>query len=277
MNKSFRKWVLISFFTFMLFWAVPVSAAAFKTVHTNTSWPVSSRKSGGAVFSSEYTSSGTILRAQKSGKTVTITNSFNGGTVISDGKTAYYCAKTSDKWCLYKANVKTGSKKKIGVLATSGYNIDLAGIYKNQVYYIIDVPEGTFAKFSLKNKSANKLSFGKTVSIARQTGKYFVLADGTGAGYSYLGLWNAASNKFKTISKKPVIWYETSKYVYFVEYKKSGYYFGQSADMLVKRYKLSNGQKKTITKSFNGTGISQLTAKYVKYYTSSGSQKTIRW
>ncbi|MBR0397624.1 MAG: hypothetical protein IJI10_05065 [Eubacterium sp.] len=278
MGKRNRRWLMIGVFAvWMLLTALPVSAAGFKSVYTNTGWSADKRTSGGTVFSSSYQGSGHALFANRNNGSTLITNNFNGGTVISNGKTVYYCAKTSGKWCLYKADLNTGTSKKAGTLSKSAYNIDLAGIYKNQIYFIIDVPEGTFARINLKNKAVKKISFGRTVSRAEQAGKYFVLADGTGAGYSYLGIWNAGAGKFKVISKNPIRWVTTSKYVYYAEQRSGNILAQNGAKVRVRRYKLSNGKKKTLTKTFRATGISDMTRKYLKYTNAKGKQRTIRW
>ena len=258
------------------------SAAGFKSIHTNTSWDEADRSVGGTVFSSVYSGGTNSLYATRGDSTKKITGSFNGGAVISDGKTVYYSSKVSGKHVLFKASVINGTAKKLGKLAPSShYGVDLIGLYKNVVYYIVDVPEGQLYRFSLSRKKAKKIKVsGTTFSIGSQNRKYFVFSDGTGAGYSYIGVYNAAKGKFKKIAKlpkEPVRWTITSKYIYFAELTKGNTFTGKSYTIRVRRYQFSSGKTKTLIKSLKVKSILELTSKSITYVNYSGKTKAKIW
>lgn len=174
-------------------------------------------------------------------------------------------------------NLNTGKRTAIKKLGTSGtWGIDLCGKYGNDLYFIRNVPEGSFWKVNLKTKAVKQVSTnGKTVSIVQQSGQYFVLKDGTGAGYSYLGLWDAKAGKFKQIAKYPVANKVTPNYIYYVQKKDSTY--SSSYDVSVKRYNLKTGATKTLVSSLKISGVRELTTKYVKYIDANGNEKTKKW
>lgn len=261
-----------------LLFTTPVRAASgFKTVYTNTGFDVSKRKVNGAVFSSVYDSytSSSVLRVTKNGSSRLISNYHNGGKVISDGKTVYYC--TSGK-SLYKMNISTGKEEYIAWLGGSDINnIELSGKYKNDIYYVMNVPEGKLRRINIKTGKIRNVSVsGNAVTHAEMTGKYIVLSDGTGAGHSYLGIWNAASRKFKTISKKFPAWKTGSKYIYYAE-EKSHKQNSPDRTVTVKRYSLSTGAKKTLVKSVKVKYIMEITSKYIKYSDWNGKIKRKKW
>ena len=281
--NDMRKIGKILFAGFVLISAVifsqTVQAARYKTLYTNSGWPVEDRTVGGTVFSSDYSTltESSRLFAEKDGRTVTISTSFNGGAVISNGSTVYYCAKSAGRPALYKASVSKGTSKKMGNLAGAGHYVDLAGLYKNTVYYIIDVPEGEFARFTLKNGKSKKLRFGEAVTSADQKGKYFILTDGTGAGYSYLGAYNALKGKFRRFAKSPCQWHIVSKYVYFAEVIKGEAYANQPYTIRVKRYAFSGGKTKTLVKSLKVKEVMKISTKGITYKNISGKKKTKKW
>lgn len=278
MKRSLKLFLIPAILITSLLFTFTASAAAdFVTVRTNDSWPTKDRTAGGTVFTSTYTANGYVLKAKKSGKTTTISKYANGGTVISDGTTVYYCTSSSKNLTLYKMNLSTGKNEKIKKLGTSStWGIDLCGKYKNDIYFIRNVPEGSFWKINLKTKAIKKVSIGdRTVSIAQQTGQYFVLKDGTGAGYSYLGLLNAKTGKFKQIAKWPVTNKNTSKYIYYVQKKDNTY--ASSYNVSVKRYNLETGKTKTLVSSLKIRNVQELTTKYVKYLDANGNVKTKKW
>lgn len=242
----------------------------------------------GAVFSvtsKSYTVKS--LAVTKNGQTHTLSTKYDGG-IISDGKTAYFCEIRSGKWCLCKANISTGKVIKIKPLAGKKNRITLEGIYKNKIYYIKNMPEGDLYCINLKTKKVKRLLPKKCVSSAQQIKQYFVMSDGTGAGFSYLGVYNAKNGKFSTVSKNPFTWTITSKYIYYVE-GIGNVYMGsfQPKNVTVKRYTLSSKKKKTLVKTLtiqytSGMGFQTgadagITTNSLKYYDKNGKKKTKRW
>lgn len=260
-------------------------AASYKMVRTNDSWPLETRTAGKAVFTATYdTSRGAAsLSAVKGGKTIEITDSFNNGTVISNGRYVYYCSKESDRFTLYRFDLKNSARKKIGTLLSFSqsesyyHNISLEGCYGKYIYFIIDVPEGAFARINIKNGKVKKYDFDNTVSSIEQKNEYLLLTDGTGAGYSYLGLYNAANGKYKKITKSPYLWSINSKYVFYAKIT-NGYIFStEPVTIQVKRYTLSSGKQKTLVKSLKVKRIEKITSKYIKYTDPNGKSKKKKW
>ena len=257
--------------------AQTVSAASLRTVPTNDSYAAKDRTVGGAVFvSGNYHAGVWNLFATKGGASVKISENFNGGEILTDGNKVYFAEKKSGKWYLSFYYLKTSGAKQLGILSKTAENVDLCGYYKNKVYFIINVPEGSFACFNTKNQSVKKLASGYSVTIATQYGKYFVMTDGTGAGYSYLGVLNAATNKMKKVATSPGNWIVTSKYIYYIRITK-GWIFEAPNTISVGRYTIASGKNKTLVKSLKNYGIQKFTTKYVKYKNSKGKVKTKRW
>ena len=280
--KKLRGLLCVLFFAVSLaVLSLPVFAAGYKTVHTNTSWEAETRTVGGTVFSSSYSGGTFTLYATRGGVTKRISSVYDGGAVISDGKTVYFTAKVSGKYMLYKASAAKGNAKKVGKLASSShYGVTLSGLYKNIIYYVMDSPEGSFYRFSLKSKKAKKIgTSGTTVTNAEQNGKYFVLSDGTGAGYSYLGVYNAAKGKFRKIAnlpKEPVNWHVTKKYVYFAEVI-NGHSYNPPYRVRIRRYTFSSGKTKTLVKSLKVKYVNSFSSDGVTYTTPSGTTKVKKW
>ena len=278
MKKNFRTILFVFLVYGMAFiCSQTVFAASVKTVPTDSSYSVSDRTIKGAVFvTGDYHAGTCNLYVSKDGITKTISTGFGGGKVLTDGKTVYYAEKASGKFYLYRYLIDKGSKKKMGTLGTPSWGVDLEGFYNGKIYFVIDSPEGEFVRFDLKNKSVMKLTGEYAVTSAEQKGRYFILTDGTGAGYSYLGLFNAESDEMKKIVSSPCRWIVTSKYVYYIGIKK-GYIFSTPMTITVARYTMSSGKKKTLIKAMDVYGIEQFTTKYLKYKDSKGKIKKISW
>lgn len=278
MKKNLGIIIFVLLFSGLIFTCSQTAfASSVKAVPTDSSYNVSDRTMNGAVFvTGDYYSGTWNLYISKDGITKTISTGFCGGKVLTDGKTVYYAEKASGKFYLYQYLIDKGSKKKMGTLGKPSWGVDLEGFYNNKIYFIMDSPEGKFACFNLKKKSVKKLAGGYAVTSAKQIGKYFILTDGTGAGYSYLGLYNAESGKMKKIVSSPCTWIVTSKYVYYIGIKK-GYLFSKPMTITVVRYTMSSGKKKTFIKSMNVYGIEEFTPKYLKYKDSKGKIKKKSW
>ena len=230
------------------------------------------------LFSPVRTCRGSKLTATKDGITKTISSKNNGSEVISDGNVVYYVARKSGKQVLYRASITTGKKKKIAAICKSSHMVELAGYYKNKIYYILDSPEGSFGMVNLKTKKVKKLATkDRTVTSADQSGKYFVMSDGTGAGYSYLGVWNASKGKFKVIAKTPMQWVVSGKNVYYIQVLSGDYWASKPYTIRIKRYRLSTGKSKTLVSSLKVKNIEEFTAKYVKYRDTAGKLHTKQW
>ena len=253
---------------------------SFKTVYSNSTWETAKRTVNGAVFTSTY-DTGTashILRVTKNGVTKTISSLADGGAVISNGETVYYM--TSGK-SLYMQNISSGKNTYIAYLGGTGvYNIDLEGKFNNYIYYTKNSPEGSFWRINIKTKKTNNVS-GKVVSVSSadfSSGKWFVLTDGTGAGYSYIGKYDPSANKFTFISKKPYRWITKGNCIYYIEYISTN---TDTVDrtVSVKRYNLKTGARKTLVKKVKMKTWTQftLTSKYFKYYDWNGNLRTRKW
>ncbi len=258
--------------SFLMKTAVVSAADDFATVHTNSSWDVKDRSVNGTVFTtSSYSSNGWVLTAKKGGKTIKISNCSNGGCVLSNGTIVLYCTSKSDGFVLYKMNLSTGKKVKYrGMAGSSDWGVELCGKYGKDIYFIRNVPEGTFCKVNLSTKKVTKIK--NIVSSAAQQGKYLYLRDGTGAGFSYLGQWNAQANKYIKIGSRPTIYKANSRYVYYTE--SAGYDSNGLQTISVKRYSNADGKRKTLISSMKVKYTVDITSTYIKYVDVNGNQKT---
>ena len=259
--------------------AVPAYAGTFRRAHTNASWDIKERTVGGAVFRSGTYNNGTwTLYATYKGKTTLLSSTADGGTVISDGRIVYYAAKKNSKWYAYKWDLKTGKCKKLVKLASHPHLVDLEGYYNGFLYYILDNPVGTLKKVSLSTKKSKTVRKGATGTD--WTGRYFVIYDGTGAGYSYIDALDCKKGKLRTIVKFPAIWVTTNKYVYYVEVIKGDQWellAGKNVTANIKRYTLSSGKRKTILNNIRMKKIMEFDSKHIKYVNQKNAVKTKKW
>ena len=270
----------------MMFFSVAGSgfltyAASLTNIYTNESWDVSKRTVNGTVFACPQGSYSNVtrtftLRATRNGITKDIAKNFNGGTILTNGTTVYYVGRYGKQHRLYKTNVTTAAVSEIGVLSDTADGIELCGYYKNKFYFIINLPEGIFAKYSVKTKKVKQLK--EDVTTADWIGKkYFILCDGTGAGYGYLGVWNAGTGKHRKVSGKPYLWKTTSKYIYYIEINSGEPLAGNGFKASLYRWRLSDGAKKTIRKTLKIKQMTKVTDTYFRYLDLKGKTKTRHW
>ena len=278
MRKTTNILCTLLVIAFCVIWARPFHAAGMKLAGTNDSWLIENRTVNGTVFTcpqSSYSKGTYTLRATRNGITKTICTNCNGGTILSDGTNIYYCGKSGGAYILYNANIDTLQVTQVATLSTTAHGIDLCGIYKNKIYFIIDVPEGTFARVDVKTGKQRRLR--KNVTTADWNGRYYLLSDGTGAGHSYLGVWNAASGKYRTITKKPYIWEMTNKYVYYLEVKSGNTWDGKGLTAAMKRYTLKSGKNRVLVKTLKIKRILEVTDSYFRYTNMNGKTRTKKW
>lgn len=279
-----HKLFVIPFLLFILctISALPVSAA-FKVIYTYSS--STDRTVGGVTFESVRpnvwsSSTSCTLKYIKKGQTRTLSNKYDGNAIISDGKSVFYCEKNKKKTVLYKADLNKNSKKRIKTLGTIDYSAGIVGKYKNKVYYTNYPVEGKLYCINVKSKKINELipkkAPHKSVTGATQKGKYLVISDGSGAGYSYLGLINLSNHKYKKICDRPYTWHITKKYIYFVE-KTTDNIYGSPMKVKIKRYKLSNGKTKTLVSGLKIRNVIELTSNSVKYTDAKGHRLNKRF
>ena len=279
-RKLFFVCILMMFFSVAGF-VFPSYAASLTRVYTNDSWDESKRTVNGTVFvcpqeSYSYVTRSFTLRAIRNGKSINITNNFNGGTILTNGTTVYYVGRYGNQFKLYKASVTKATITEIGVLSNTAEGIDLCGYYNSKFYFIINAPEGVFARYGVKTKKVKQLQEG--VTSAEWIGKkYFVLCDGTGAGYGYLGVWNAGTGKHRKVSDKPYMWKTTTKYIYYLEIKNGDPMTGNGFKASLYRCKLSDGTKKTLRKTLKIKQIIKVTDSYFQYTDLKGKSKTRHW
>ena len=259
--------------------ALPAYAATFRLAHTNDSWDIEKRTVAGTVFRSGTYSDGTWeLCATYKGKTIILNSASNGGTVVSDGTIVYYAAKHTGNWYAYKGNLKTGKSKRLVKLASSPHNISIEGYYNRDLYFVVDAPEGKFKKVSLATKKIKTLR--KNATGTDWAGRYFVIYDGTGAGFSYIDAWDGRKGKLRTIVKSPVRWFMTNKYVYYVDIVKGESWYllaGKNVTANIKRYTLSNGKRKTVLKNIRINKILEFDGSHIKYINQKNVEKTKKW
>ncbi len=279
MKKKLSGSVVFCIFCLFIMGMMPVFGASFERVYSNDSWPEEYRTAGNTVFTAGSYYNGTYsLYADYNGNITRLSSTFNGGTVVSNGKKVFFCAKSSGKWYMYRGNVRTGKSKKLVKIANGSHNICLEGYYGGSLYFVLDSPEGIFKKVDLSTKKIKKLKTNVTGTDWK--GRYFVLYDGTGAGYSYLGLWDSRKGKMRTVVKTPVLWASTDKYVYYIEITEGDSWnlmAGKSITASIKRYTYSNGKRKTLVKSIDVKKIDEFDDSHIVYTDTDGTVRTIEW
>ena len=264
----------------MSFAAVPVAAASFRYVPTDKSYSEQERTVGGALFlTKNYKTDSCDLYVTKNGVRKRISKKAGNGGIISNGNTVYYSARVAKTSYLYRYTIASGSKKRIGKLCKRSSRDTLCGYYDKEVYYTIDSPEGSFARIDLNDGEAERLVPGYSVTSAVQKGKYFFLTDGTGEGYSYLGLFYANKGQFKKIATRPCKTYYTDQTVYFAEIKAGVLPAAEDdpATIAVKSFTYANAKRTTLIDFVEVLNIKSLTSKYIKYTDVNGKNVTRYW
>ena len=264
----------------MSFAAVPVAAASFRYVPTDKSYSEQERTVGGALFlTKNYRTDSCDLYVTKNGVRKRISKKAGNGGIISNGNTVYYSARVAKTSYLYRYTIASGSKKRIGKLCKRSSRDTLCGYYDKEVYYTIDSPEGSFARIDLNDGEAERLVPGYSVTSAVQKGKYFFLTDGTGEGYSYLGLFYANKGQFKKIATRPCKTYYTDQTVYFAEIKAGVLPAAEDdpATIAVKSFTYANAKRTTLIDFVEVLDIKSLTSKYIKYTDVNGKNVTRYW
>ena len=264
----------------MSFAAVPVAAASFRYVPTDKSYSEQERTVGGALFlTKNYRTDSCDLYVTKNGVRKRISKKAGNGGIISNGNTVYYSARVAKTSYLYRYTIASGSKKRIGKLCKRSSRDTLCGYYDKEVYYTIDSPEGSFARIDLNDGEAERLVPGYSVTSAVQKGKYFFLTDGTGEGYSYLGLFYANKGQFKKIATRPCKTYYTDQTVYFAEIKAGVLPATEDdpATIAVKSFTYANAKRTTLIDFVEVLDIKSLTSKYIKYTDVNGKNVTRYW
>ena len=268
--KRFLNILLLLSLTILL--TVPVSAASYKVVKSYSYLPASERTVNGAVIVWNNSVSGTSLYATKSGKTYTLTSSPASGEVLLNGSVAYYFEKGNSKIIFYKTNLNSGKRIKIVSFKTSFPSVTNLILVGKNLYFTHGEVEGDFARINLSTKKYKKIK--GNVTYFTKHGQYFLLTDGTGAGYSYLGSYNTKSGKYKKIVSQPIRWVEKNNKVYIVVTKSGNSYSGNPYTIKIVRYNLKTGKSKTLVNSLTLTRILDLTNTHIRYINSSGAEKT---
>ena len=266
--------------TLMSFAAVPVAAASFQYVPTDKSYSEKDRTVGGALFlTKNYRSDSCDLYVTKNGVRKRISKKAGNGGIISNGNTVYYSARVSNTSYLYRYTIASGAKKRIGKLCKSSSRDTLCGYYEKEVYYTIDSPEGSFARIDLNDGETERLASGYAVTTAVQKGKYFFLNDGTGEGYSYLGIFYANKGQFKKIATRPCKTYYTNQTVYFAELKEGLLPATEEnpATIAVKSFTYANAKRTTLIDFVEVLDVKSLTTKYIRYTDVNGKNVTRYW
>jgi hypothetical protein len=279
-KKHTRALFLALLVALMSFAAVPVAAATFQYVPTDKNYSQKERTVNGALFlTKNYRTDSCDLYVTKNGVRKRISKKASSGGVISNGVSVYYAARVSNGSFLYRYTISSGTKKKIGKLCKSSSKAELCGYYEKEVYYTIDSPDGRFARIDLNDGEAEGLASGYHVTTATQNGEYFFLYDGTGEGYSYLGIFYANKGRFKKIATKPCRWYYTAQSVYFAELKEGNLPATESnpATIDVKNFTYENAKRTTLINAVEVLDVKSITSKYIKYTDVNGKNVTRYW
>ena len=264
----------------MSFAAVPVAAATFRYVPTDSSYSEKDRTVGGALFlTKNYRTDSCDLYVTKNGVRKRISKKAGNEGVISNGNIVYYSARVSNSTYLYRYRISSGAKKRIGKLCKRSSRDTLCGYYEKEVYYLIDSPEGSFARIDVNDGETERLASGYSVTSAVQKGKYFFLNDGTGEGYSYLGIFYANKGQFKKIATRPCKTYYTDQTVYFAEIKEGILPADEEnpATITVKSFTYANAKRTTLIDFVEVLDVKSLTSKYIKYTDVNGKTVTRYW
>ena len=193
--------LIMAVLALFLFASLPVYAAGLKRVETSSSWSSKKRTVAGATFycpdSSYSIDTGCFsLTVTQNGRTKTVATNCSGGPVISDGKTVYYCGASGNGVLkLYKVDLKSMTRSSVISFGSSAYNVDLCGYYKNKIYFIKNVPDGTFRYVNLSTKKTKTLK--KIVSSAECYGNNENILE---KSYSQSALisWNCSIERFNS-------------------------------------------------------------------------------
>ena len=228
-----------------------------------------------------------------SGKVKKISNLSITGTGLDlrlvKGKYAYFVLsqnvkKIGDPVILRRLRLDTGKTSKFASFSApymSPY-IDLIEIYNGQLYFkqpTYGGPEGDLMRINLNTKAKKKVDTkDHYVTSADYIGNgLFLTEDGSGAGSSYLGLYDANKDKFKVVTKCPEgIPKVTSKYIYYISNIGGTLSVAGPFTVAVARYNISTGKRETLVKSlYIGGSITKFTTKYIRYTDSIYNGKTI--
>lgn len=222
------------------------------------------------------------LYAKKNSKSYVVKDNYDGISILTDGNTVYLNSSTNNGGeSLYKVQIGSNSVKYIGKLDNSyHYNRScvLRGYYNNTFYYTVGdlYNVGPFCKYDLLNNNNTKLV--DNISDIKQLGPYFVLDNYTGAGTTYLGIWDANQDKAFTIANNSYKWEIASKYVYYAEVREgSPYDYRNIKTVDIIRFSLSEKKRKTIVKSFKLKSIYKMSNGSIEYCSISDKTKTRKY
>ena len=117
------------------------------------------------------------------------------------------------------------------------------------------------------------------MTTAVQKGKYFFLNDGTGEGYSNLGIFYANKRQFKKIATRPCKTYYTNQTVYFAELKEGLLPATEEnpATIAVKSFTYANAKRTSLIDFVEVLDVKSLTTKYIRYTDVNGKIVTRYW
>lgn len=152
----------------------------------------------------------------------------------------------------------------------------LCGIYGKELYFMPKNLESSFWKINLETKEMKQLNIGQTVTVCKHFGYYFLMHDGSGAGISYLGVWNAKDGTFKKIAQRPSGVYAGYKdSVYCVETNRGDMLAGEPINVTVKKYDVKTGEITTLVSSLDCKNVKSISSECIEYTDLGGNVKRI--
>lgn len=281
--KAARKRLSLLLFLFvsfagLFFFCRPVKAA-YKRILAEGSRSEKERTAFGITYLSEYRAGSdyTLYSVSGSEKSVLI-DSFAGGAFLTNGKTLFFLSsKSFSGGTVSSLDLTGGEETLIGSVSGLDNALELEGFYKGKLY-LASTPDGALYSMTQAGR-VKKLTGDETkVTSVEQYGKYFLLADGTGAGISHLSAYDAGKGRVKKLADKPISWVVKNKTVYCLCYISSdSYLYMPPCNARIHRISLAGKNKKFLCKTFYMQSLKKLTAGKCIYVAKNKKTKKIRW
>jgi len=103
------------------------------------------------------------------------------------------------------------------------------------------------------------------VTDVYQKGRYFVVMDGTGAGHSYLGLFDARTGEYEKLAGSAAGWRLGSKSLVFCEILEGNPLSREAYKISVRRYRYLTKKKSTLVEEMDVMRMMGVSGKYIEY------------
>ncbi len=215
---------------------------------------------------------------ENSGQTdlVTLTGCDGG---ISNGKTVYYIRKSGNGASIVQYSISAKTEKPVAFLRGVS---QIVGAYKNRLilsaaYSEKDSGMDTMYSYNMNTGKMKRISY--TCECTGAYKHYFIFKGMTGGINSVqMGVYNAKTNKVKTLTENSWYMVQNGKQIYYVKE------VGSTPAYIIKklkiyRYTMTTGKTKALSKTVtvSVTRGNQLTKNKFTYYDENGKKHTLRF